>query len=99
MFNKVKQGKEALKMRGAYKQLQKQLADVTESVEIGNVRVKVSAEDFPSAKVVYIEKDGESLEDVAKAINKATKSLQKQVAMKMVRDGDLDLSSLLGGLS
>lgn len=93
MFNKLQQGKDLLKMRSQAKALQKQLADVTETVEIGDVRVKVSADQ----KVVYIEVDGQSQDDVVKAINEAFKKVQKKAAQKMLEEGGL--SALMGGMS
>lgn len=92
MFNKLQQGKELLKMRSQAKALQKQLAEVTETVEIGSVRVKVSADQ----KVVYIEDSGEQKDEVVKAINEAFKKVQKKAAQKMMQEGGL--SSLLGGM-
>ena len=92
MFDKVRQGKELLKMRSEAKKLQRQLAELTETVEKGGVRVKVSADQ----KVVYIEKDGEPQESVVKAVNEAFKKVQKKAAQKMVEMGGL--SSLFGGM-
>jgi len=81
-----------MQMRSQAKALQKQLADVTETVEVGNVKTKVSADQ----KVIYVEVDGEQNEQVAKAINEAFKKVQKKAAQKMVAEGGL--SSLLGGM-
>lgn len=92
MFDKLQQGKELLKMRSQAKELQRQLADVTETVEVGNVKVKVSADQ----KVIYIEDAGESKEEIAKAVNEAFKRVQKKAAQKMLQEGGL--SGLLGGM-
>jgi DNA-binding protein YbaB len=92
MFEKVKQGKQLMKMRSEAKRLQKELAEVTETVDSGGVRVKVSADQ----KVLYIEKDGSSQEEIAKAINEAFKKVQKKAAQKMMDEGG-GLSGLLGG--
>lgn len=92
VFNKLQQGKELLKMRSQAKALQKQLAEVTETVEIGSVRVKVSADQ----KVVYIEDNGEQKDEIVKAINEAFKKVQKKAAQKMIQEGGL--SGLLGGM-
>ncbi len=92
MFDKVQKGKQLLKMRGEAKKLQKQMAEITETVEEGGVKVKVSADQ----KILYIEKDGEKYEDVVKAVNKAFKKVQKKAAVKMMQEGGL--SSLLGGM-
>lgn len=93
MFDKVKQGKQLLKMRSEAKKLQKELAEVTETVESGDVRVKVSADQ----KVIYIEKAGEKQDDVVKTINEAFKKVQKKAAQKMMESGG-GLSGLLGGM-
>jgi len=92
MFEKVKQGKQLLKMRSEAKKLQKELAEVTETVEVGDVRVKVSADQ----KIIYIEKSGEKQEEITKAVNEAFKKVQKKAAQKMMEMGG-GLSGLLGG--
>jgi DNA-binding protein YbaB len=94
MFNKVQQGRELMKLRSQAKQLQKELAEVTESVEEGSVKVKVSADQ----KVIYIEIEGKRQEDLEKAINEAFKKVQKKAATKMMEMGG-GLSGLLGNLS
>lgn len=91
MFDKLQQGKELLKMRSQAKELQKKLAEVTETVEIGNVKVKVTADQ----KVVYISESGEAKEEIARAVNEAFKKVQKKAAQKMLQEGGL--SGLLGG--
>jgi DNA-binding protein YbaB len=93
MFNKLQQGKELLKMRQQAKEMEKMLAEVTETVEKGNVRVKVAA----NQKVEYIEIDGERNEELEKAINEAFKNVQKKAAQKMMEEGG-GLSALLGGM-
>ena len=93
MFNKIQQGKELLKMRQQAKEMEKMLAEVTETVERGNVRVKVAA----NQKVEYIEIDGERNEELEKAINEAFKNVQKKAAQKMMEEGG-GLSALLGGM-
>jgi len=93
MFDKIQQGKKLLEMRQQAKQMQSMLADVTESVEKDNVKVKVSADQ----KVLYIEIDGERNEALEKAINEAFKNVQKKAAQKMMEDGG-GLSALLGGM-
>ena len=52
MFNKLQQGKELMKLRGKAKEMQKKMAEITETHESGDVKVKVSADQ----KVIYIEK-------------------------------------------
>ena len=51
MFDKLNQGRQLLKMRSEAQKLQKQLAEVTETVEIGNAKVKVSADQKAFKKV------------------------------------------------
>lgn len=80
-------------MRSQAKQLQKELAQITESVESGDVKVKVSADQ----KVVYAEINGERNEDLEKAVNEAFKKVQKKAAQKMMEMGG-GLSGLLGNL-
>lgn len=92
MFNKLQQGKELLKMRSQAMALQKKLAEVTETVEMGNAKVKVSADQ----KVIYAEVDGENNEQLVKAINEAFKRVQKKAAQKMMEEGGLQ--GLLGGM-
>lgn len=92
MFDKLQQGKQLLQMRSQAKALQKQLADVTESVEKGDVHVKVSADQ----KVQFISINGEERRDVADAINDAFAKVQKKAAQKMLQEGGL--SGLLGGM-
>lgn len=94
MFNKVKQGKQLLELRKQAKQLEKKLAEVTETVESGEVTVKVSADQ----KVVYVKIGDERQEEIEKAINEAFKNVQKKAAKVMMEDGG-GLSGLLGGLS
>ena len=92
MFDKVKQGRELLKMRQQASKIQKQLADVTESMEKDGIKVKVSADQ----KVQYIEIDGEPQDDLVKIVNDAFKKVQKKAAQKMMEEQGL--SGLLGGL-
>jgi DNA-binding protein YbaB len=91
MFDKLQQGRELLKMRSQAKALQKKLADVTESVEKGSIRTKVSADQ----KVIFMEVDGEERKDIVDAINEAFAKVQKKAAQKMIQEGGL--GSLLGG--
>lgn len=93
MFDKLQQGKQLLEMRKQAKQMQKMLAEVTETVEKGNVRVKVTGDQ----KIEYIEIDGQRNEDLEKAINEAFKNVQKKAAQKMMEEGG-GLSGLLGGM-
>lgn len=90
-FDKLKQGKDLLKMRQQAKELQRELEKVTETVERGGIEVKVSGDQ----KVVYMKVDGEEREDIVETINKAMKKVQKKAAKKMLEMGG-GLSGLLG---
>lgn len=92
MFDKLKQGKQLLELRSQAAQMQKKLAELTESVEKAGYHVKVSADQ----KVQYISKDGQRLEDLEKAINQAFEAVQKKAAQKMIEEEGL--SGLLGKL-
>jgi hypothetical protein len=85
MFDKLRQGKELLKARSQAKKLQDQMAAITESVEKDGLRVKVSADQ----KVVYIERNGEKLDDVVELINDAFKKVQKKAMMEMMQNDGL----------
>jgi len=89
MIGKAKQVNELIKMRSKAKKIQEELAQITESVERGDMRVKVSADQ----KVRYIEIDGERREDLEKLINDGFQKVQKKAAGKM-----MELSGGLGGL-
>lgn len=93
MFNKVQQGKQLLEMRKQAKQMQKKLAEVTHSEDKGGFKVKVSGDQ----KVLYLEHEGERLQDLEKLINKAFKEVQKKSAKKMMEESG-GLGGLLGGL-
>lgn len=93
MFNKLKQGQKLLQMRGEMKKLQRELSDITETVEVRDVKVKVSADQ----KIVYIQKNGQDEDQIVEAINKAFKEVQKKAAKRMLEEKGL--SGLLGGLS
>lgn len=92
MFDKIKQGKELLKMRSQAKEMQKKLSGITESVEKGKFHVKVTADQ----KVEYIAIDGEEQKDLKDAINEAFKKVQKKAAQKMVEEGGI--GALMGGM-
>ena len=92
VFGKAKQLNELRKMSSQAKKLQKELADITETVEKDNILVKVSADQ----KVLYIKVDGEERKDIVEAVNQAFKDIQKKAAQKMIETGGL--SSLLGGM-
>jgi len=92
MLNKLQQGKQLLEMRKQAKEMQKKLAEVTQSEEKGKYKVKVSGDQ----KVVFIEKDGERLTELEKLINEALKNVQKKAAKQMMDEGGL--GALLGNM-
>jgi len=81
-----------MELRSKAKQMQKKLAEVTETVEKEGIKVRVRADQ----KVDYIEVDGEERKDIANAINDAFASVQKKAAKKMMEEEGL--SGLLGGM-
>ena len=92
MFDKLQKGKQLLQMRSQAKELQKKMAQVSETLEIGNVKVKVTADQT----IHYIEIDGVENPMVAKAVNEAFKKVQKKAAQQMLKEGGLE--GLLGGM-
>ncbi|KKS80770.1 MAG: hypothetical protein UV56_C0009G0004 [Candidatus Woesebacteria bacterium GW2011_GWC1_43_10b] len=92
-MNKMQQLNELRKLRSQAKEMQKELEKITETVEEDNIKVKVRGDQ----KIEYIEIDGEERKDIADAINKAMKNVQKEAAKKMMQEGG-GLSGLLGGL-
>lgn len=90
-FGKVKQLGELNKMRQQAKVLQKELEQITETVEQKDVEVKVSGDQ----KVIFMRIDGEERDDIVDTINKAMKKVQKKAAKKMLEMGG-GLSGLLG---
>ncbi len=78
-------------MRQQAKVLQKQLEEITETYEKGDIKVKVSGDQ----KIIYIKVDGEDKKDIVDVINKAFKNVQKKSAKKMLESGG-GLSGLLG---
>lgn len=92
MFDKLKQGKQLLELRSQAKKMQEQLSQITETKDVGEYHVKVSADQ----KIVFIGKGDERLSDLEKAINQAFESVQKQAAQKMLQEEGL--SGLLGKL-
>lgn len=96
MLGKIKGGakqvNELRKLRSQAKDLQKKLAEITESEEKDGMRVKVSGDQ----RIAYLEIDGESREDLVKLINSALDGVQKRAAKQMMQEEGL--SGLLGGL-
>jgi DNA-binding protein YbaB len=93
MWDKLKQGKELLKLRSQAKQLQAELEKIEHVEERGNMRVKVNG----AQTVTYIEIDGEEQTELKELINKAMKEVQKKAAKKMMEMGG-GLGGLLGGM-
>src|SRR3989344_3339326 len=86
-FDKLKQLGELNKLRKQAKELQKELEQITEKVEERGIEVKVTGDQ----KIVYLKIEDQERNDIAEAINKAMKNVQKKAARKMMEMG--------GGLS
>lgn len=91
MLDKVKQGKQLLKMRSEAKKIQDELEKITHTEDDGEYLVKVNG----AQNVVYIERDGKELPELTKLINNAMKGVQKKSAQKMMEMGG-GLSALFG---
>lgn len=91
MFDKVKQGKELLKLRSEAKKIQQELEKITHTEEVGIYKIKANGSMPP--KLVYAEVDGEESRDLVEAVNKAIEEAQKKAAPKM-----LEMSGGLGGI-
>lgn len=92
MFDKIKQGKQLLELRGQAQKMQKQLAEITETVDRGEWHVKVSGDQ----KVQYIGKGEERMKELEEAVNTAFQNVQKKAAQKMMETEGL--KGLLGNL-
>lgn len=92
MFDKIKQLNDLRKLKGQADELQKELAKIKETIEDGNIRIRVNGEQ----KVEYLEIDGVEMKDLVEVINKAMKEVQKKSAKKMMEMGG-GLMSMLGG--
>ena len=93
MFDKIKQGKDLIKLRQQAKKLQEELEKIEHTEEDGDLKVKVNG----AQNVVYMEINGEESEKLTELINKAMKNVQKKSAKKMMEMGG-GLSGLLGGM-
>jgi len=91
-FDKLKQLGELNKLRKQAKDLQRELEQITETHEKGDLQIKVSGDQ----KIIYIKENGEDRNDMVEAINHAMKEVQKKAAKKMMEMGG-GLSGLLGG--
>lgn len=94
MFDKIRQGKELLKLRQQAKQLQSELEQIRHTEEKGGMRVTVNG----TQNIVSLEVDGEENRDLVELVNRAMKEVQKKAAKKMMEMGG-GLSGLLGGMS
>jgi len=93
MFDKIRQGKELLKLRQQAKELQRQLEQVYHTEEGNGVRVTVNG----AQNIVSLEVNGEEQRDIVELINKAMKEVQKKSAKKIMEMGG-GISGLLGGM-
>lgn len=91
VFDKIGQLNELRKMRSQAVALQKQLDEIVETYEKGDIKIKVTG----SQKFDYVEIDKERRDDVKDALNEAMKKIQKEAAKKMMKMGG-GLSGLLG---
>lgn len=93
MFDKIRQGKELLKLRQQASKLQAELEKIEHSEERDRYKVKVNG----IQNIIYLEIDGEEAKELMDLINKAMKEVQKKSAKKMIEMGS-GLSGLLGGM-
>jgi len=93
VFDKLKQGRDLLKLRQQAKQLQVELEKIEHVEEMGNMKIKVNG----SQSVTYLEIDGTENRELMDLINRATKEVQKKAAKKMLEMGG-GLGGLLGGM-
>jgi DNA-binding protein YbaB len=93
MFDKFKQAKNLLKLRGEAKKLQEELEQIKHTEEDGDMSVTVNG----AQAIVNMRVGGEDQEQLVKLINRAMKEVQKKSAKKMMEMGG-GLSGLLGGM-
>ena len=94
MFDKLQQLKELKKMRDEAMTIQKTLDAETIEVEKHGVRIKMTL----AQRVVSVESNGKSDDDIKEAVNEAIKESQKEAAKKMQQMGGFDsLKGMLGG--
>ena len=94
MFDKIRQGKELLKLRQQAKQLQAELEQIRHTEEGSGMKVTVNG----TQNIVSLEVNGEDKRQLVELINRAMKEIQKKSAKKMMEMGG-GLSGLLGGMS
>lgn len=93
MFDKVRQGKELLKLRQQAKKLQEEMEQISHMEEDGEIQVVVNG----TQNLISLKIDDEEQERLVKVINKAMKEVQKKAAKKMMEQGG-GLGGLLGGM-
>jgi DNA-binding protein YbaB len=94
MFDKLQQLKELKKMRDDAMAMQRTLDAETVEVEKRGVSVKITL----AQRVVSVDVNGKSDDDVVEAMNEAIKESQKEAAKKMQQMGGFDsLKGMLGG--
>ena len=93
MFDKLKQGRELLKLRQQAKKLQEEMEKISHVEEEDSIKVIVNG----TQTLISLEVDGEDQSRIVRVINKATKEVQKKAAKKMMEQGG-GLGGLLGGM-
>jgi DNA-binding protein YbaB len=93
MFDKFKQAKDLLKLRGEAKKLQDELEQIKHTEDDGDLSVTVSG----AQTILSVRRDGEEQDQLVKLLNKALKEVQKKSARKMMEMGG-GLGGLLGGM-
>ena len=93
MFDKIKQGRELLKLRQQAKKLQEEMEQITHMEEDGDIKVVVNG----TQNLISLEIEGEDQEKITRVINRAMKEVQKKAAKKMMEQGG-GLGGLLGGM-
>ncbi|OGM05675.1 hypothetical protein A2125_00115 [Candidatus Woesebacteria bacterium GWB1_43_5] len=91
MLGKVKQLNELRKLQSQAKSLQRELEQIKETVEYGDIKVTVSGDQ----KIIALTLGEEERKDIVDAVNKALKEVQKKAAKKMMEMGG-GLGGLLG---
>lgn len=93
MFDKIKQGRELLKLRQQAKKLQDELEQISHVEEEDGIKVVVNG----TQNLISLEVDGEDQDRIVRVINKAMKEVQKKAAKKMMEEGG-GIGGLLGGM-
>lgn len=94
VFDRLQQLKDLKKMRDDAMRIQKALDEESVEVEKKGVKVKLTL----AQRIVSIQSNDKSDEDIAEAVNEGIKESQKQAARKMQSMGGLDaLGGMFGG--